>query len=90
VPEAIQFASTVENHLDGIVNAVILGLSTGKVEGTNNMIKTTRRMAYGFHDTQYFFWKIMENSRKPYGHWKSPKIWLNTDFMGMRGKGSKS
>jgi transposase len=74
VPEAIQFASTVENHLDGIVNAVILGLSTGKVEGTNNMIKTTRRMAYGFHDTQYFFWKIMENSRKPYGHWKSPKI----------------
>jgi hypothetical protein len=57
----------VENHLDGIINAVVLGLYSGKVEGTNNMIKTTAGW-------RYFFWKIMENSPTPYGHGKSPKI----------------
>ena len=51
VPEALAFADTVEKHLEGIVHAIVLGLSTGKLEGTNNMIKTTRRCAYGFRDT---------------------------------------
>jgi hypothetical protein len=68
-----------KNHLEGIVNSVVRGLPTGKLEGTNNMIKTSRRMACGFHDTPYFFWKIMENSHNLYGHWESTKIlcWTN-------------
>ncbi len=33
------------------------------------MIKTTRRCAYGFMDTQYFFSKIYGNSRKSPQHW---------------------
>ena len=64
----------VEKHLEGIIHAIVLGLSTGKLEGTNNMIKTTRRSAYGFRDTQYFFSKIYENSRKPSQIWLSHKI----------------
>ena len=38
------------------------------------MIKTTRRCAYGFRDTQYFFYKIYEYSRKPTQNWLSHKI----------------
>lgn len=74
VPEALAFADTVERHLEGIIDAIALGLSTGRLEGTNNMIKTTRRCAYGFRDTQYFFYKIYENSRKPTQNWLSHKI----------------
>ena len=74
VPEALAFADIVEKHLEGIVHAIVLGLSTGKLEGTNNMIKTTRRCAYGFRDTQYFFSKIYGNSRKPSQSWLSHKI----------------
>lgn len=74
VPEALAFADTVERHLEGIIDAIVLGLSTGRLEGTNNMIKTTRRCAYGFRDTQYFFYKIYENSRKPTQNWLSHKI----------------
>lgn len=46
-----------------------LGLSFARIdvevhEGTNNMIKTLRRQAYGFRDTRYFFLKIWERSRR--------------------------
>tara|TARA_Y100000310_G_C20275987_1_gene620254 strand:- start:338 stop:577 length:240 start_codon:yes stop_codon:yes gene_type:complete len=34
-------------------------LSTGPLEGTNNMIKTMKRQAYGFRDMEFFKLKIM-------------------------------
>jgi len=37
-------------------------------------IKTIRRQAYGFRDTEYFFLKIMEASRKPYYRYQSHRI----------------
>lgn len=72
--EIHSFANTVESHLEGIVNHANYPISTGKLEGTNNMIKTIRRKAYGLPDTPYFFWKIMEASRKPYAHFKSHRF----------------
>jgi transposase len=33
-------------------------LSTGILEGINNMIKVIKRMAYRFRDDEYFFLKI--------------------------------
>lgn len=48
-------ADTVERHLEGI----------------NIKVKTTRRCAYGFRDTRYFFSKIYENTRKPSQNWLS-------------------
>jgi transposase len=65
VPEIIKFASTIDTHLEGILNHADHPISSGKLEGTNNLIKTIRRKAYGFHDTKYFFLKIMEASRRP-------------------------
>ncbi|MSU06621.1 transposase [Spirochaetales bacterium NM-380-WT-3C1] len=41
-------------------------ISSGKVEGTNNLIKTVRRKAYGYRDNDYFFLKIMDESRREY------------------------
>lgn len=58
------FANLLEKHMDGIVSHATMKLSSGKVEGTNNMIKTLRRRGYGYPDDDYFFLKIMDSSRK--------------------------
>jgi transposase len=73
VPEILTYANTIESHIEGIVNHADHPISSGKLEGTNNLIKTIRRKAYGFRDTQYFFLKIMEASRKPKVRFKSHK-----------------
>ncbi len=74
--EIHSYADTIDNHLEGIVNHARFPISTGKLEGTNNMIKTIRRKSYGLPDTPYFFWKIMEASRKPYAQFKSHRFLL--------------
>ena len=48
VPELLSFCNTVEKHLMGIVYHAKFPISSGKVEGVNNMIKTIRRKAYGY------------------------------------------
>lgn len=58
------FAKLLESHLDGIILHAKYPISTGKVEGTNNEIKTMRRQAYGFHDDVYFFLKILDSTEK--------------------------
>lgn len=65
VPEIINFANTIKKHEDGLTNSVEYKITSGIVEGTNNLIKTLRRKAYGFRDTEYFFLKIMFESYKP-------------------------
>ena len=54
------FARLLKNHFDGIVSHAEFGISSGKVEGTNNKIKTLRRQCYGLPDNEYFFLKIMD------------------------------
>ena len=67
VPEILSFCDTVERHLMGIVYHAKFPISSGKVEGVNNMIKPLRRKAYGYRDTEYFFLKIKFTSmRGPY------------------------
>lgn len=60
------FANLLENHFEGIIAHASLKFSSGKVEGTNNMIKTIRRTGYGYPDDDYFFLKIMDQSRNTY------------------------
>ena len=73
IEEVVKYAQTIENHLPGIINHAQYAISNGKLEGTNNLIKTIRRKSFGLPDTQYFFWKVMEASRRPYRHYKSHK-----------------
>lgn len=60
------FANLLENHYDGVIAHASLQLTSGKIEGINNKIKVVRRIAYGFHDDDYFFLKVIDASRREY------------------------
>jgi transposase len=53
------FAKTVAAHRQGILAWYDDRISTGPLEGTNNKIKTMKRQAYGYRDTEFFKLKIM-------------------------------
>jgi transposase len=55
----IQFAATLEEHQEGILNYYNCPISTGPLEGTNNKIRTMQRQAYGFRDRAFFKLKIL-------------------------------
>ena len=58
----IRFANMLNNHIDGILGHALYQISSGRVEGFNNKIKTLRRKAYGYNDDDYFFLKIIDIS----------------------------
>lgn len=59
----IKFAILLKKHLYGIVSHAKYHISSGKIEGINNKIKTIRRQSYGLPDDEYFFLKIFDASR---------------------------
>ena len=60
------FSKLLDNHFEGIIAHATIKISSGKIEGINQKIKTLRRHGYGYPDDEYFFLKIMDMSRKPY------------------------
>lgn len=62
----IKFAKLIDDHFEGIVAHATFPISSGKVEGINNKIKTLRRQAYGYRDDEYFFLKVIDASYKTY------------------------
>lgn len=60
------FANLIENHFEGIIAHATYQITSGKVEGINNKIKTLRRQGYGYPDDEYFFLKLFDASRKSY------------------------
>ena len=54
-----QFANTLTEHQEGVLNYYDYKISTGPLEGTNNKIKTMKRQAYGFRDHEFFKLKIL-------------------------------
>jgi transposase len=55
----VQFAATLEEHQEGILNYYHYRISTGPLEGTNNKIQLMKRQAYGFRDHEFFKLKIL-------------------------------
>jgi transposase len=53
------FANTLAGYKSGILAYYDYHISSGPLEGTNNKIKTMKRMAYGFRDMEFFKLKIM-------------------------------
>lgn len=45
----VKLARTLRRHLDGVLAAIRLGLSNGRLEGLNNKIGVIKHRAYGFH-----------------------------------------
>jgi transposase len=54
-----QFAETLEEHQEGILNYYDYRISTGPLEGTNTKIQLMKRQAYGFRDHEFFKLKIL-------------------------------
>ena len=60
------FANTLSVHKKGILAYYDFPISTGPLEGTNNKIKTMKRQAYGFRDTEFLKLKIFAIHRTKY------------------------
>lgn len=58
------FANLVGSHMEGIIAHAKRKIGSGRVEGTNTMIKTLRRAGYGYPDDECFFLKIFDRSRR--------------------------
>lgn len=53
-----QFANTLEEHQEGVLNYYDYRISTGPLEGTNTKIQLMKRQAYGYRDYEFFKLKI--------------------------------
>ena len=60
------FNSLLDAHFEGIIAHATYKISSGKIEGINQKIKTLRRHGYGYPDDEYFFLKIIDASRRKY------------------------
>lgn len=58
------FGRLLTSHYKGITSYARHHISSGKVEGTNNLIKSIRRTGYGYPDDDYFFLKVYDQSRR--------------------------
>jgi len=54
-----QMAKTLAAHRTGLLAYYDAMITSGPLEGTNNKIKTMKRMAYGFRDPGFFKLKIL-------------------------------
>ena len=61
-----QFADTLEEHQEGVLNYYDYPISTGPLEGTNTKIKLINRQAYGFRDHEFFKLRIYAIHRTKY------------------------
>lgn len=64
IPMLKSFNKMIIKRMDGILSRVDYPISTGPLEGMNNLIKVTKRMAYGYRDNEYFFLKLYDLSRQ--------------------------
>lgn len=58
IPYFKSLAKTLLRHASGIVNWFTYRISTGRMEGINNKIRTLTRSAYGYRDEGFFLLKL--------------------------------
>ena len=66
IPKLTTFANTLKAHRWGILAWYDYHISTAKLEGINNKIKTMKRQAYGYRDQKFFELKILAMHNKNY------------------------
>lgn len=54
-----KMAKTLKVHRRGILNWWQYRINNGRMEGTNNKIKTVNRQAYGYRDEEFFILKLL-------------------------------
>ena len=65
-PHLLWFRKLLDDHFEGIIAHATYQITSGKVEGINQKIKTLRRHGYGYPDDEYFFLKLFDASRTAY------------------------
>ncbi len=63
ITELIKFAKMLIKYSYGIINHCTFAIHNSKLEGINNKIKVIKRKAYGYHDIEYFKYKIIQYTR---------------------------
>lgn len=56
----IKMAGTLRTHIEPIINYADHPISSGKLEGINNKIRTLNRQAYGYRDDDFFTLKLYD------------------------------
>lgn len=64
IPELRKFVELLQRRRRGIRNYFLHRVTNGLSEGFNNVVKTVKKMAYGFHDSDYFRLKILRKCGK--------------------------
>ena len=59
IPELLDFVGMLNRRRYGIMNFFRYRITNGMAEGFNNVVKTIKKVAYGFHDSRYFSLKIL-------------------------------
>jgi transposase len=59
-PSLVRFAKKLERYRQGIIAHCKHRMHTSLLEGVNNKIKVIKRIAYGFHDLDYFALKVKQ------------------------------
>jgi transposase len=59
IGQMIKMAKTLRTHASGILSYADFPITSGKLEGSNNKIKTLTKRSYGFHDENFFILRLL-------------------------------
>lgn len=66
IGQLLKMAKTLRTHASGILAYADHRITTGKIEGINNKIKTLTKQSYGFHDDNFFILKLLSLHHSKY------------------------
>ena len=66
IGQLIKMAKTLQTHATGILAYAQHPITTGRLEGINNKIKTLTKRSYGFHDENFFILKLLSLHHSKY------------------------
>lgn len=66
IGQMLKMAKTLRTHASGILAYADYPITSGKLEGINNKIKTLTKRSYGFHDENFFILKLLSLHHSKY------------------------
>ena len=66
IGQLMKMAKTLRTHATGILAYARHPITSGKLEGINNKIKTLTKRSYGFHDEHFFILKLLSLHHSKY------------------------
>ena len=66
IGQMLKMAKTLRTHASGILAYANHPITSGRLEGINNKIKTLTKRSYGFHDENFFILKLLSLHHSKY------------------------